>query len=197
MDELKVSSPTSSPPPPVPAPSLNIPTSPSSVSVESANGWDIVDDLPLRWSTDFIPFPLSKDKMVSFYQLWSTSRTIYLAVVTRTNILLYETRKSERAFKFVKVCSNLQTAREPGGIEFWDRISTLLYRQRASRSSNKRIVQLSALLQNRVMNHLVISTVGDPHLPKGRIMESNPAYSSRSKRKLCVSIIFCLLLRHL
>lgn len=78
--------------------------------------WDVVDDLPLRWATDFTSLSSTGSRMsntsVVSYALWhegstSSTRRALLAVATKTNILLYETPRGERAFHFVKVCINL------------------------------------------------------------------------------------------
>jgi hypothetical protein len=77
------------------------------------SSWDVIDDLPLRWATDYVPLASSGSRLVNisvlFYDLWrEDARRIgggtTLAVATKTNIFLYETVKGERAFRFVKVC---------------------------------------------------------------------------------------------
>lgn len=79
------------------------------------SSWDIVDDLPLRWATDFTSLSSSGSRMsnmsVICYALWHegsarSTRRALLAVATKTNIFLYETPKGERAFHLVKVCAN-------------------------------------------------------------------------------------------
>lgn len=74
--------------------------------------WDIVEDLPLRWATDFIPLAGAKSRLsnvsVLFFELWkndgdSSKGNAMLAVATKQNILLYETPIGERAFRYVKV----------------------------------------------------------------------------------------------
>ena len=76
------------------------------------SSWDMVDDLPLRWATDYVPLATSNSRLASssvlFFELWKNYSsggrgTAMLAIATKTNILLYETPKGERAFKFVKV----------------------------------------------------------------------------------------------
>ncbi|KAF8558714.1 hypothetical protein OG21DRAFT_1481048 [Imleria badia] len=78
--------------------------------------WDIVDDLPLRWATDFVPLAGAGSRLASSsvisYALWHEGgpgpgggrhgRRALLAVATKYNIFLYETPKGERAFHFVK-----------------------------------------------------------------------------------------------
>jgi len=76
------------------------------------SSWDVVEDLPLRWATDFVPLATSGSRLehasVLSYALWSDEHRKgkggrLLAVATRSNILLYETPRGERAFRFVKV----------------------------------------------------------------------------------------------
>lgn len=74
--------------------------------------WDVVDDAPLRWATDFVPLATANSRLagstVISYAIWTAENRIgrggqLLAVATRSNILLYEVPKGERAFRFVKV----------------------------------------------------------------------------------------------
>lgn len=93
--------------PATPAP--NTPRSPRSPTLETSSSWDFMDDMPMRWATDFKPLfnPNSRvNGSVTGYVLWRGSDAkapVKLAVSTRTNILLFETPPNERAFKFVKV----------------------------------------------------------------------------------------------
>lgn len=73
--------------------------------------WDLVDDLPLRWASDYVSLAISGSRLantsVLFYDIWSDnassgSKGALLAVATKSTILLYETPKGERAFRFVK-----------------------------------------------------------------------------------------------
>lgn len=82
-------------------------------STDSTDSWDIVEDLPLRWATDYVNLATAGSKLsntqVLFFELWKNegygSRgTSMLAVATKACILLYETPKNERSFRFVKVC---------------------------------------------------------------------------------------------
>ncbi|KAB5596339.1 hypothetical protein CTheo_324 [Ceratobasidium theobromae] len=79
---------------------------------ETTGGWDIVEDLPLRWATDYVSLSKPGSKLagmsVLFFELWrdlsggpGTERT-YLAVATRQCIFLYESVPGERAFRIVK-----------------------------------------------------------------------------------------------
>lgn len=79
-------------------------------SVEGA--WDIVEDLPLRWASDYVSLAISGSRLantsVLFYDMWSDTtnngrKGALLAVATKSTVLLYETPKGERAFRFVKV----------------------------------------------------------------------------------------------
>lgn len=76
--------------------------------------WSVVDDLQMRWATDFVPLAVPGSRLVGAsvvaFATWSDEtrrdRTggQLLAIATKSNILLYETPKGERAYKFVKVC---------------------------------------------------------------------------------------------
>ncbi|CAL1700203.1 unnamed protein product [Somion occarium] len=81
----------------------------SSSTIDSS--WDVVDELPLRWATDYVPLAPAGSRLqncsVLFYALWRDENVrarggAYLAIVVRSNILLYETPKGERTFRFVK-----------------------------------------------------------------------------------------------
>lgn len=71
----------------------------------------MVDDLPLRWATDYVPLASASSRLlhtsVLSYALWHDDRRVrgsaLLAVTTKSCILLYEAPKGERAFRFVKV----------------------------------------------------------------------------------------------
>ena len=80
----------------------------------SATGtWDIVDDLTLRWAVDFVAFAGSGSRLqnvpiISFKILKSDAQTgrdgqVYLVIALKTSLLLYESPKGQRAFKFLKV----------------------------------------------------------------------------------------------
>jgi hypothetical protein len=72
----------------------------------------MIDDLPLRWATDFVPLATSNSRLlhasVLQYALWngddpkSRQKRKLLAVATKDSIFLYETPFGERAFRFVK-----------------------------------------------------------------------------------------------
>ncbi|KAG6910815.1 hypothetical protein DXG01_007704 [Tephrocybe rancida] len=75
------------------------------------SSWDMVEDLPLRWATDFVPLATAGSRLLNLsvisYALWGdenrqTRGERYLAIATKNTILLYETPKGERAFRFSK-----------------------------------------------------------------------------------------------
>lgn len=108
--------------------------------------WEVVDDLPLRWATDFVPLGSTGSRLANalilFYALWGEERKgkggRLLAVATKSNILLYETPKGERAFRFVKVsnyiCCINDFAVDVSDCEY--RSSTLHYSLEVSLSFN-------------------------------------------------------------
>ncbi|KAG1755356.1 hypothetical protein EDB19DRAFT_1660635 [Suillus lakei] len=88
------------------------------------SSWDVVDDLPLRWATDFTSLSSTGSRMsntsVTSYALWhegstSSTRHALLAVATKNNIFLYETPRGERAFHFVK---EFYTPSQPRSLAF-------------------------------------------------------------------------------
>lgn len=90
------------------------------VTASADASWDVVDDLPLRWATDFVPLASAGSRLacasVISYTLWHEGgpgpfggrhgRRALLAVATKYNIFLYEAPKGERAFHFVKVAAH-------------------------------------------------------------------------------------------
>ena len=87
--------------------------SPSSRRNSGESSWNVVDNLPLRWATDFVPLAVPGSRLVGAtvvtFATWSDDTRKgrmggqLLAIATKTNILLYETPKGERAYRFVKV----------------------------------------------------------------------------------------------
>ncbi|KAF8760254.1 hypothetical protein RHS01_01562 [Rhizoctonia solani] len=84
----------------------------SFIHINTPGEWDIIEDLPLRWATDYVSLSRPGSKLaglsVMFFELWKdlsgspgTERT-YLAVATRQCIFLYESIPGERAFRAVK-----------------------------------------------------------------------------------------------
>lgn len=81
------------------------------------SSWDVVEELPLRWATDYIPLASPGSRLLNlsvlFFELMkkgagSSQNTTSLAIATRQSILLYETPKGERAFRFAKVRQNVK-----------------------------------------------------------------------------------------
>lgn len=74
-----------------------------------SSSWDTVEDLPLRWATDFEPFhhPKVANTNILFFELWKSDengnygRTM-LAIGTPKSIVLFEAPRGERAFTYVK-----------------------------------------------------------------------------------------------
>ncbi|KIY42883.1 hypothetical protein FISHEDRAFT_68270 [Fistulina hepatica ATCC 64428] len=74
--------------------------------------WAVVEDeAPVRWATDFVPLAAPGSRLaqasIQSYAIWKqddkrADRGQLLAVATKTNVLLYETPRGERAFRFVK-----------------------------------------------------------------------------------------------
>jgi hypothetical protein len=75
------------------------------------SSWDVVDDLPLRWATDYVPLAVPGSRLmhasVLTYALWRNDDqprgSALLAVAIKSAALLYESPKGERAFRFIKV----------------------------------------------------------------------------------------------
>lgn len=74
--------------------------------------WDVVEDLPLRWATDFVPLASPGSRLSSTsvfsYATWSdpnrrSAAAQLLAIATKNSILLYESPRGERAYRFLKV----------------------------------------------------------------------------------------------
>ncbi|CUA69104.1 hypothetical protein RSOLAG22IIIB_03782 [Rhizoctonia solani] len=88
------------------------PTPTRSFLSDTPGEWDIVEDLPLRWATDYVSLSRPGSKLsglsVMFFELWkdvsggSGGERTYLAVATRQCIFLYESIPGERAFRAVK-----------------------------------------------------------------------------------------------
>ncbi|TDL29387.1 hypothetical protein BD410DRAFT_779787 [Rickenella mellea] len=133
-------------PPKSPSPIPRRPTLQSNASRDST--WDIVDDLPLRWATDFISLASPGSRLINtpvlFFQLKRDEYRPYggqtfLAVGTKSNIFLYETPKGERAFRFVK---EFYTPLQPRGVAF-------VQQQRAPENPVVRSISQTGLLSSR------------------------------------------------
>lgn len=98
-----------------------IPERSSSSSLDSS--WDVVDDLPLRWAADYVPLAVPGSRLmhtsVFTYALWRNDAqprsSTLLAVGIKSAVLLYESPKGERAFRFIK---EFYTPLHPRGITF-------------------------------------------------------------------------------
>ncbi|CAE6468462.1 unnamed protein product [Rhizoctonia solani] len=88
------------------------PTPNRSLLSDTPGEWDIIEDLPLRWATDYVSLSRPGSKLsglsVMFFELWKDlsggpgAERTYLAVATRQCIFLYESIPGERAFRAVK-----------------------------------------------------------------------------------------------
>ncbi|KAM6496153.1 hypothetical protein JOM56_008859 [Amanita muscaria] len=96
-------------------------------SDSSDSSWEILDfeGHPQRWASDFVPLATPGSRLVGLnvlsYALWCDEHRKgkggqLLAVATKNNILLYETPKGERAFRFVK---EFYTPLQPRGVNFF------------------------------------------------------------------------------
>ena len=71
-----------------------------------------MDDHCIRWATDYKPLASPGSRLAGtsalLFATWSDEGRKggekLLAIATKSNVLLYETPKGERAYKFVKVC---------------------------------------------------------------------------------------------
>ena len=74
--------------------------------------WDIVDDQSIRWATDYKSLASPGSRLAGtsalLFATWSDEGRKggekLLAIAAKSNVLLYEAPKGERAYKFVKVC---------------------------------------------------------------------------------------------
>ncbi|KAF5333586.1 hypothetical protein D9611_002740 [Ephemerocybe angulata] len=111
-------------------------------SNESA--WDVVEELPLRWATDFVPLASPGSRLsstsVTFYTTWSdrthrSNAAQLLAIATKNSILLYESPKGERAYRFVK---DFYTPLQPRSMTFFHQHVTQETSRPSSESSRHR-----------------------------------------------------------
>lgn len=93
------------------------PIAPSIPDIEKSSPesqWEFLDfdNLPMRWANDHVPLASPGSRLVNqsilSYAFWCDENRKsrgghLLAVATKNNILLYETPKGERTFRFVKV----------------------------------------------------------------------------------------------
>lgn len=108
--------------------------------------WDIVDDQSIRWATDYKPLASPGSRLAGtsalLFATWSDEGRKggekLLAIATKSNVLLYETPKGERAYKFVKVCLFRTYYLKPCTlISPLNRNSTLLFKLAVSFSFNR------------------------------------------------------------
>jgi len=80
-------------------------------SKDSTDSWDFVEDLPLRWATNYVNLATVGSKLVTqqvlFYEAYKDEKkgSWLLAVATKTCILLYETPRDQKSFRFLRVRS--------------------------------------------------------------------------------------------
>ncbi|KAJ7613908.1 hypothetical protein FB45DRAFT_1110822 [Roridomyces roridus] len=119
-----------------PASSISAPKPPPKRAMSDESTWEVVEDLPLRWARDFVPLASAGSRLlgasVLSFALWNRaegerhgSRGQFLAVATKSNILLYETPPNERAFRFVK---EFYTPLQPKSITFFQQTAQELGR---------------------------------------------------------------------
>ncbi|KAJ7194536.1 hypothetical protein GGX14DRAFT_527446 [Mycena pura] len=86
------------------------------------SAWEPVDDLAFRWARDFVPLAAAGSRLLNLsilsFALWKKEQGIgqFLAVATKSSILLYETPPNERAFRYVK---EFYTPLQPKAISFF------------------------------------------------------------------------------
>lgn len=106
--------------------------------------WDVVDELPLRWATDFVPLASPGSRLSStsvlFYATWSDRKHRstggqLLAIATKNSILLYESPKGERAYRFVK---DFYTPLQPRSMCFFHQHATQDVSRQSSDSPRNR-----------------------------------------------------------
>lgn len=80
--------------------------------VATEESWDLIDELPMRWATDYVPLAPASGRNgtmdVTRFELHQADGSFggsgsLLAVASKTNILIFEAPRGERAFRFVKV----------------------------------------------------------------------------------------------
>ncbi|PCH40941.1 hypothetical protein WOLCODRAFT_99593 [Wolfiporia cocos MD-104 SS10] len=156
-------------------------------SVGSQSSWDVVDDLPLLWAAHYAPLASAGSRLhntsVLFYELYQneTQRArggALLAVATKSNILLYEAPKGERAFHLVKEFYTPLTARSitfvhQSVLEVMSRSSSDAAARPGSSSSQRhtRIVSLNMNAQ-RYSHQLSLFVVFDKKAGLIRIADS-------------------------
>nr|GAT46467.1 predicted protein [Mycena chlorophos] len=109
-----------------PSPSVSSSRTTPHRSNSDESTWELVDDLPLRWSKDFVPLAAAGSRLLNLsitsFALWRREEGNFgqfLAVATKSCILLYETPPNERAFRFVK---EFYTPLPPKTISFFQQL---------------------------------------------------------------------------
>ncbi|KAH9943197.1 uncharacterized protein BXZ73DRAFT_40085 [Epithele typhae] len=73
--------------------------------------WDVVNELPLRWATNYTPLASTGSRLLNNavlgYDIYRNEAQrgpggVFLAIATKSSVLLYEAPKGERAFRFTK-----------------------------------------------------------------------------------------------
>lgn len=119
-----------------PSPSRSKPSSPETLIPPAAresfsatsrlstvdNGWDVIDELPMRWATDYVPLAPSSMRNPSAdftgFELHRGGASYgrlgsILAVALKSSILIFEAPLGERAFRFVKVTLTVSVCSKP------------------------------------------------------------------------------------
>jgi len=88
------------------------PSPPAPISrVDTSSSWDLVDEMALRWATDYVSLAQVGSRLANsiplFFQLHKSESfggrgPVMLVIATKASLLLYETPRGERAFRFVK-----------------------------------------------------------------------------------------------
>ncbi|ETW84114.1 hypothetical protein HETIRDRAFT_381493 [Heterobasidion irregulare TC 32-1] len=141
----------------------------------SSDSWEDVQDLPLRWATDFVPLASAGSRLqntsVLSYDLWRDSQhfrgAALLAVSTKSNILLYESPKGQRAFRFVKVSGTIDfyTPSLPRSITFVQQnVQDTMSRSPSDATSSRRSSSSSNFGSQRHASMMVKNVVHGNHL---------------------------------
>ena len=97
--------------------------------------WDMVDDQSIRWATDYKPLASPGSRLAGtsaiLFATWSDEGRKggekLLAIATKSSVLLYETPKGERIYKFVKVCLTERIILKPMYTHFFSHPTGILY----------------------------------------------------------------------
>ncbi|KDQ20517.1 hypothetical protein BOTBODRAFT_169263 [Botryobasidium botryosum FD-172 SS1] len=87
------------------------PSPPALSRADTGSSWDLVDETALRWATDYVALAQPGSRLASssplFFQIHKSESfggrgPVMLVIATKSSLLLYETPRGERAFRFVK-----------------------------------------------------------------------------------------------